>query len=147
MTITHANTGGIGRVTEMIPSGFTYSSNSLPAGNVDTSNMAAPVFNLFEAGPSFTYDVTAPMTEGDYTFSGTLRAGRPPHDYDVGGTDTVTVRARDPLVARYDTNNNDTIDRSEVIAAINDYLSGDAQPPITRADVIKLINIYLSGPT
>ena len=49
----------------------------------------------------------------------------------------------DPLVVRYDTNNNGVIDRSEVIAAINDYLTGLGS--ITRSDVIRLINLYLSG--
>ena len=49
----------------------------------------------------------------------------------------------DPLIARYDANNNGMIDRSEVIAAINDYLDGAAG--ITRAEVIRLINLYLFG--
>ena len=52
----------------------------------------------------------------------------------------------DPLVARYDANNNGTIERSEVIKAINDYLFGGGNDAITRADVIKLINLYLFGP-
>ena len=63
----------------------------------------------------------------------------------MSGADTVTVSSVDPLVARYDANNNGMIDRSEVIAAINDYLSGEGDP-ITRAEVIMLINLYLSGP-
>ena len=48
----------------------------------------------------------------------------------------------DPLFARYDTNRNGVIDRSEVIAAINDYLDGEG---ITRADLMLLINLYLDG--
>ena len=52
----------------------------------------------------------------------------------------------DPLVARYDANGNGTIDRSEVIKAINDYLFGEGDQAITRADVIRLINFYLFGP-
>ena len=48
----------------------------------------------------------------------------------------------DPLFARYDTNRNGAIDRSEVIAAINDYIDGEG---ITRADLILLINLYLFG--
>ena len=54
------------------------------------------------------------------------------------------VTAGDLLIARYDANNNDTIERSEVIAAINDYLFGGA---ISRRDVIRLINLYLFGPS
>ena len=48
----------------------------------------------------------------------------------------------DPLIDRYDTNNNG-IERGEVIAAIRDYLGG--MEGITRADVIRLIRLYLSG--
>ena len=51
------------------------------------------------------------------------------------------------LVARYDANNNDTIEKSEVIAAINDYLFGQGDEAIRKADVIQLINLYLFGPS
>ena len=68
------------------------------------------------------------------------------NDHVVGGATTVTV-ASEPLVDRYDANNNGQIDRSEVITAINDYLFGDEGDTITRAEVIKLINLYLFGPT
>ena len=64
---------------------------------MDATNAAAPVFNLFGAGASFTYDVTAPTTTGDYVFSGTLRAGDPLDNYTVGGSTTVTV-AVEPVV-------------------------------------------------
>ena len=47
------------------------------------------------------------------------------------------------LIDRYDTNNNGIIERSEVIAAINDYLFGGRD--ITRSEVIRLINLYLFG--
>ena len=53
--------------------------------------------------------------------------------------------SQDPLIARYDTNRNGKIDRSEVIKAINDYLLGEGDT-ITRAEVIRLINLYLVGP-
>ena len=51
----------------------------------------------------------------------------------------------DPLITEYDTNRNGKIDRSEVIKAIKDYLSGEGDT-ITRAEVIKLINLYRLGP-
>ena len=51
----------------------------------------------------------------------------------------------DPLVARYDVNGNGTIEKGEVIAAINDYLFGDADQAISKAEVIRLINLYLFG--
>ena len=47
------------------------------------------------------------------------------------------------LVARYDVNANGKIEKSEVIAAIKDYLFGGVG--ITRADLIRLINFYLFG--
>ena len=53
--------------------------------------------------------------------------------------------SQDPLITRYDTNRNGAIDRSEVIKAINDYLSGEGDT-ITRTEVIRLINLYLVGP-
>ena len=56
---------------------------------------------------------------------------------------SATQTAGDPLIDRYDTNNNRKIDRGEVITAINDYLDGAAG--ITRAGVIRLINLYLDG--
>ena len=52
--------------------------------------------------------------------------------------------SQDPLIARYDANNNGAIEKSEVIKAINDYLFGGGDPT-TKADVIKLINLYLFG--
>ena len=53
-----------------------------------------PTFSLFGAPASFTYDVTRPsMTEGEHTFSGTLRSGDPPADSTVGGDTMVTVAA------------------------------------------------------
>ena len=53
--------------------------------------------------------------------------------------------AADPLIARYDANNNGTIEKAEVIEAINDYLFGDAAEAISKAEVINLINLYLFG--
>ena len=55
------------------------------------------------------------------------------------------VTEGDPLVARYDANANGTIERGEVIAAINDYLFGEGAGAISRAEVIRLINLYLFG--
>ena len=46
---------------------------------------------------------------------------------------------------RYDANNNDTIEKSEVIAAINDYLFGEGDEAISKAEVIQVINLYLFG--
>ena len=49
------------------------------------------------------------------------------------------------LVDRYDANNNDTIDKNEVLEAIDDYIFGEGDEAISKGDVIKLINLYLFG--
>jgi Ca2+-binding EF-hand superfamily protein len=55
------------------------------------------------------------------------------------------VTAVDPLVDRFDANNNGMIERSEMIAAINAYLFGEGDAAISRADMIEVINLYLFG--
>ena len=146
VTIAVANYGQSGAVTEMLHQGFRYASSNLDPERVEVDPQAVGFTLQGEA--SFTYTVTAPSATGPYTFSGTLTdSGGSSHT--VGGDSTLTVTAgavRDPLIARYDDNNNGKIDRSEVIAAINDYLSGAGANAITRAEVIRLINLYLSGP-
>ena len=51
------------------------------------------------------------------------------------------------LADRYDANGNGTIEKSEVIKAINDYLFGQGDQAISKAEVIELINLYLFGPS
>ena len=66
----------------------------------------------------------------------------------VTDVDETPITPPDPnaaLIARYDTNNNGMIEKSEVIAAINDYLFGTGDDRITKAEVIILINRYLFG--
>ena len=66
----------------------------------------------------------------------------PPEDgSDPGNTGT----AGDLLIDRYDVNNNGTIEKNEVIKAINDYLFGEGDQAISKAEVIELINLYLFG--
>ena len=62
-------------------------------------------------------------------------------------TAAAVVTAGDPLVARYDANGNGSIEKREVIKAINDYLFGtaDGTPAPSKAEVIRLINLYLFG--
>ena len=142
VTITAANYGGFGRVTETLPTGFTYVSSSLPDSQV-TEVDARTIGFILQGDTSFTYTVTASSVEDSYTFSGTLRDSDR-DDHVVGGSATVTVSAGDPLIARYDANGNGAIEKSEVIQAIDDYLFGEANA-ITKADVIRLIDLYLFG--
>ena len=138
-----ANYGPSGSVTETLPQGFSYVYSSLDSERVDVDPQQV-IFTL-QGEASFTYTVTASDKAGPYTFSGTLRDSKE-NDHTVGGASTVTVTAGDPLVDRYDDNKDGTIDKSEVIAAINDYLFGTGANAITKAEVIKLINLYLFGP-
>ena len=143
VTINAANYGVGGAVTETLPAGFTYVSSTLPDDQTGVTGQEVR-FTLV-GDTSFTYTVTASSVGGSYTFSGTLRDSDR-NDHAVGGDTTVTVSSGEPLVARYDNNNNGTIERSEVFAAINDYLFGEGDDAITRADVFKLINLYLFAP-
>ena len=85
-------------------------------------------------------DSNGPMFE-----VGTTRHYRVSAVNSVGTGPPSNVAVTEGLVARYDANNNGTIERSEVFAAINDYLFGEGDDAITRADVFKLINLYLFG--
>ena len=67
------------------------------------------------------------------------------NDFQILGLDFCEVDSSDPLIVRYDANNNATIEKIEVIAAINDYLFGAGDEAISKSDVIKLINLYLFG--
>ena len=72
---------------------------------------------------------------------------------DVSRVYTVEVTRSEPaapgtseqLEDRYDANNDGTIEKSEVIEAINDYLFGQGNGAISKAEVIELINLYLFG--
>ena len=146
VTITASGYGAFGVVVETLPAGFDYVSSSLSDGSVTDEGQQLRFILLGET--SFTYTLTAPSTEGSYSFSGVLRnfGGE---EVPVGGAATLTVGAAiagDPLIDRYDANKNGTIDRSEVIRAINDYLFGGTGS-ITRADVIRLISLYLFAPS
>ena len=147
VTIKAANYGPSGSATERLPQGFSYVSSSLDSERVDVDPQQV-IFTL-QREASFTYTVTASDKAGPYTLSGTLRDSKG-NDHAVDGDSTVTVTAEaatgDPLVDRYDHNKDGTIDKSEVIAAINDYLFGTGANAITKAEVIRLINLYLFGP-
>ena len=80
---------------------------------------------MFEVGTTRYYRVAAINSAGAGPFSDPRHAGG------------------DPLVARYDANNNGMVDRGEVITAIREYLTGVGD--ITRSEVIQLIRLYLTG--
>ena len=87
--IAAANYGGFGRVTETLPSGFSYVSSSLDDDEVSDDGQTVR-FTLQGADKTFTYTVTASNTGGTFDFSGVLRDDdRTNHD--VGGDSSVTV--------------------------------------------------------
>ena len=140
--ITASGYGRFGAVTETLPPGFSYVSSSLEDSGVTDVGREVR-FSLF-GQTAFTYTVTAPGAAGTYSFSGVLR-NSDREDVPVGGALTIAVAAGDPLIARYDANGNGTIEKNEVINAINDYLFGEGDEAISKSDVIKLINLYLFG--
>ena len=63
----------------------------------------------------------------------------------VGGLTYTIIVAYGDLVTRYDDNNNGTIEKNEVLAAISDYLFGEGDEAISKSEVLDLINLYLFG--
>jgi hypothetical protein len=105
VSITADDYGRFGRVTEMLPAGFTYVSVSgdLDEGDVNNDTEGEVRFTLLGGGPiSFTYTVTASSVERSHTFSGVLRDDDG-QDQDVVGDPAVTVEAApepDPSATR-----------------------------------------------
>ena len=133
VTIRADNYGGLGRIVETLPSGFT---------SPDASDQTIKLRLLQEGPQTQSYIVTASGNPGSYTFSGLLQS-EDKSETQVLGPSSVTVM--DPLIVRYDTNENGLIERNEVIKAITDYIFGEGDPAISKSDVIKLINLYLFG--
>ena len=140
VTITAANYGTFGRVTETLPQGFAYVFSSLPDSQVTEVDARTVRFNLL-GNASFTYTVTASSVEDSYSFSGTL-TDSDRNEHVVGGAATVTVSSGDPLVARYDANGDGAIDIDELFTAIDDYFAG----LIGIDEIFTLMDLYFSGP-
>ena len=90
VTITAANYGETGLVTETLPAGFTYVSSTPPGLGAVAEDGQTVSFVLLEN--PFTYTVTASDMAGTYSFSGVLRDFEKT-DVDVGGATDVTVEA------------------------------------------------------
>ena len=95
-------------------------------------------------------DVTGYTDAGDDGNGPMFEVGEVRH-YRVSAMNSVgegapsNVAKAEDLVARYDVDGDNTIDKAEVINAINDYLFGEGDEAISKADVIELINLYLFG--
>ena len=122
----------------------------LPAASGGDGDLVYTITPALPAG--LTFDAAA------RTITGTTEAAmvRTEFTYTVTDTDgdddtltfhieVVVASTGGTLLERYDTNGNGEIERSEVIAAINDYLFGTGDDALSRAEVIEVINLYIFG--
>lgn len=80
--------GYFGNIIETLPEGFVYEDSTLKPGSVEVEDNTVK-FSL-EGETSFTYTVTAPDTEGTYTFSGIL-IDEDANEYDIDGDTEIEV--------------------------------------------------------
>ncbi len=91
VTITAERYGGLGRVVETLPAGFTYVSSSLEAAMVEGQTVN---FTLM-GDDTFTYTVIASAEEGSHSFAGVLHDSNKV-EQPVGGYSAIIVRATPP---------------------------------------------------
>ena len=113
------------------------------AGDFRISNVGVLTFRAYrrttktrwDADMDNMYMVTVKADDGTYMDT---------HDVTVTVTDVDEDGAPGgSLLDRYDDNDNDRIDRSEVLDGINDYLFGTEGQAISKAEVLDLIRMYL----
>jgi hypothetical protein len=80
--------GYFGNIVETLPEGFVYEDSTLNSESIEVEDDTAE-FSL-EGEPSFSYTMTAPDTEGTYTFSGIL-IDEDKDEYDIGGDTEIVV--------------------------------------------------------
>ena len=97
--ISVADYGGLGRVVETLPAGFTYVSTNLSSNSSVRTDGRDVIFSLIGDVRSFTYTVTAPETEGSYSFTGNL-LDEDTVEYPVGGASAITVAVAPPTAIR-----------------------------------------------
>ena len=93
VTIASSDYGSLGAVTETLPDGFTYVSQSGADAAAPTGQQVR--FTLLGSDKTFSYVVMASGTDGDYTFNGVLRDDDA-MDTAVGGDSMVTVSTATP---------------------------------------------------
>ena len=114
VTITAANYGSFGEVTETLPVGFTYAS-SPKADQVEATGQEVRL--TLQGETSFTYTVTASSAAGSHTFSGTLRDSDR-QDHDVVGDSSVTVEGASEASATRSLNPATVAPGGEVVVTI-----------------------------
>ena len=111
------------------------------AYTAEVDDLATTTVEAMATHPGATVEGTGEraLTAGENTISVTVTAeDESTQTYTV----TVTVLTGDTLMDRYDTNDNDQIDKDEALAAINDYLF---EGTITKDQALEVINLYLFG--
>ena len=71
VTVTASEYGDFGQVVEELPEGFTFVGSSLDDAHLEVDGQTIRFNLLGETG--FTYSVSVPETEGQYTFSGVIK--------------------------------------------------------------------------
>ena len=133
VTVTRSDAAPL-RIGTPIPMTATFSEPvfGFTVDDVSVKNGAAG--NLAGSGAVYTFDVT-PNAVGEVTVD--IAAGVAADADGNGNTAAIQLSLGIP----YDYDGDGAISRSEVIAAINDYLFGDGS--IARSHVIAIINLYL----
>ena len=139
VTVTPSGYGRFGQVVETLPEGFSFISRSLPSVKMEGRDVVL----TFLEGETLSYMVTASTTSGVGSFSGILK-DEDKAEHRVGGQHQVTVLAALDLLARYDTDGDNAIERLEYLAALDDFIDG----LIDKAALLEVLDYlidYLSG--
>ena len=137
VTVTTTATAPV-RLGTSVPVTATFSApvSGFTVDDIGVANGA--VGNFTGSGAVYTFDVT-PNAIGRVTVDITDDAAT-----DDGGNGN-TAASQLSLGIPYDDDGDGAIGKSEVIAAINDYLFGEGDEAISKPEVIRLINLYLFG--
>jgi len=124
-------------VTETLDASLVYVTGSSTADSVDQVGDNQYQFTRL-GGSAFTYQVTAPATEGTYTITGTWTDGEKTTGT-VGGDTAITVS---DLISRYTDPSTGKVEKDGAVQAVNDYLFSGI---ISKEDAITVVNAYLFG--
>ena len=144
VSISRTNPGAMSnvRINSPIPLTATFSEPvfGFTVGDIIVTNGSAGNFVGRDGDSVYTFDVT-PNTIGVVTVD--IAADMALNADNIGNSAAPHLSLGIP----YDDDGNGTIEKSEVIAAITDYLFGEEDEAISKADVIALITLYLFGPS
>ena len=93
VSITAAEYGAFGVVTETLPEGFTYVAQSVSPSDIVVDPVGQSFSFVLLGEAAFSYQVTASATAGEFKFAGELTDDMPvPMTYPVRGDSSITVR-------------------------------------------------------